>query len=112
MTKPTSDIFHKLENVIRDRRNHPVDNSYVCQLINDAPMSLTAKLIEEAYEVVHALGDEETNKAESITHEAADLLFHLLVILGWSDVAWSDVEQQLEERFGTGGLEELSQRHV
>lgn len=112
MTKSKSQIIQRLEAVIRDRQSNPTDQSYVSQLLDDAPMSLTSKLIEEAYEVVHALGDDEENKTDAITHEAADLLFHLLVVLGWSNVTWNDVEQKLEDRFGMSGLQEKSQRLI
>ncbi|MBD3674861.1 MAG: phosphoribosyl-ATP diphosphatase [Planctomycetaceae bacterium] len=112
MNPPNSDILRRLEEVIQDRRNNPSEQSYVTELLRDAPMSLSSKLIEEAYEVVHALGDEEAADPEALPHEAADLMFHLLVLLGWSDVAWEDVERKLEERFGTSGLEEKAKRHV
>ena len=49
-------------------------------------------------------------KREEIVHEAADLLFHLLVLLGYYDIPWEAVCGELRRRFGTSGLEEKNSR--
>ena len=43
-------------------------------------------------------------------HEAADLMYHLMVLLVFKDVAWSDVEKELAGRFGICGLDEKESR--
>jgi phosphoribosyl-ATP pyrophosphohydrolase len=45
-----------------------------------------------------------------LVHEVADLIFHTLVMLGYRDVAWSEIEAELGRRFGVGGFEEKAAR--
>ncbi|HSG71519.1 MAG TPA: phosphoribosyl-ATP diphosphatase [Planctomycetaceae bacterium] len=112
MTASGGSILSRLEQVIANRATAPRDDSYVAQLLNDAPDSVCQKLIEEAYEVVHALnGDEEESIVQAdLIHEAADLVFHLLVALGYRGVSWRSVENELERRFGMSGIEEKRSR--
>lgn len=112
MTTSGGSVLSRLEQVIADRATAPRDDSYVAQLLNDAPESVCQKLIEEAYEVVHALNEDEEEAIvqADLIHEAADLMFHLLVALGYRGVNWSSVEEELERRFGIGGLEEKRSR--
>jgi phosphoribosyl-ATP pyrophosphohydrolase/phosphoribosyl-AMP cyclohydrolase len=112
VTASAGSILSRLERVIAGRATASRESSYVAQLLHDAPESVCQKLIEEAYEVVHALnGDEEEAIAQAdLIHESADLVFHLLVALGYRGVNWSSVENELERRFGIGGLEEKRNR--
>ena len=65
------------------------------------------KLGEEATEtVIAALGQDKT----ALTREAADLVYHLLVLLESRQLAWSDVLAELESRMGTSGLAEKASR--
>jgi phosphoribosyl-ATP pyrophosphohydrolase/phosphoribosyl-AMP cyclohydrolase len=59
------------------------------------------KVAEEAGEVLLA---SKNGKREEIIHEAADLLFHTLVVLGYHDVTPEDVYQELANRYGRSGL--------
>ena len=45
-----------------------------------------------------------------LVHEAADLVFHLLVMLGYRDIEWPAVETELARRFGVSGIEEKASR--
>lgn len=47
---------------------------------------------------------------EALIHEAADLLFHALVLIGWAEVSMEEVERELSRRFGVSGLTEQASR--
>lgn len=112
MTTSGGSVLSRLEQVIADRETASRDDSYVAQLLKDAPESICQKLIEEAYEVVHALNEDEEEAIvqADLIHEAADLVFHLLVALGYRGVSWRLVENELERRFGMSGIEEKRTR--
>jgi phosphoribosyl-ATP pyrophosphohydrolase len=82
-------------------------SSYVAQLHARGLPVIARKLGEEAVEaIVAALG----GSREELTSEAADLLFHLLVLLGAKGVPLVDVLAELDRRDGTSGLEEKASR--
>ena len=111
-TSPVDDdVLDRLEAVVRQRLRERPAGSYVVELDDGGDPAVAAKLVEEAYEVVHALGEEEeTARRAALIHEAADLLFHLFVLLGRADVTLDDVRGELAGRFGLGGLTEKSRR--
>ncbi len=77
--------------------------SYTRKLL-DAPPRIRRKIIEEAYEVNEAhqaLADGKDTK-DHLAHEAADLLYHLFVLLASSDVTPSEVYAVLERRHRPG----------
>ena len=67
------------------------------------------KVREEAGELLRAarLADEDP---QAVVHEAADLVYHLLVLLVYCEVPLADVEAELARRFGTSGLAEKASR--
>ena len=69
--------------------------------------AINAKITEEASELAEA-GKEK--KDADVVYEAADLIFHLLVLLGFRDIAITDVYQELARRFGVSGIEEKESR--
>jgi phosphoribosyl-ATP pyrophosphohydrolase len=71
---------------------------------------MSAKIVEEAYELIAAAGEEADGPNGDIAHEAADLVYHVLVLLTAADVPWDDVERELQTRFGISGLEERARR--
>ena len=72
-----------------------------------APSVCARKLGEEATEtVIAALGPD----TGALRREAADLVYHLLVLLECREVAWQDVLAELESRLGTSGLAEKAAR--
>ena len=99
------DVITRLEGVIAERMRERPEGSYVTTLLEGGEPALAAKLREEATELIDAAGD-----AASTAHEAADLLFHLLVTLGARGVSVSHVCRVLEGRFGIGGHEEKASR--
>jgi len=90
-----STTIQRLAGVIADRQAHPTPGSYTCQLLAAGPTVAARKVGEEALEaVVAALAEDDQRLAE----EAADLVYHLLVLLASRGLTWDDVERELERR--------------
>jgi len=88
-------MLKTLENLIklaRDRKTSPVEGSYTNKLLNDKSLS-KAKVLEEVDELIEAV-EENSNKI----HEAADVLYHLLMYLEANDIKIEDVMSELEKR--------------
>jgi len=101
------DVLQRLAATIQARRGESAASSYTRQLIDAGPERCAKKLGEEATEtVIAALGTD----TGALTREAADLLFHLLVLLECRRVPWQDVLAELESRMGTSGLAEKAAR--
>jgi phosphoribosyl-ATP pyrophosphohydrolase len=97
----------QLEILIRERRGSDPALSYVSKLFHAGRAKIAQKLGEEAIEtVIAALGD---NRQDLIS-ESADLLFHLMVLLGDSGVTLADIEAELLRREGVSGLAEKAAR--
>lgn len=102
-----SDTLERLEATIRARRQASADKSYTRQLLDAGPARCAKKFGEEAVEtVIAAVHQDET----ALKAEAADLLYHLLVLLESRDIRLADVLAVLEGRVGTSGLEEKASR--
>jgi phosphoribosyl-ATP pyrophosphohydrolase len=103
----TEDVLQQLAAVIRARRNDSASKSYTRELLDGGVERCAKKLGEEAVEtVIAALGSD----ARTLTREAADLVYHLLVLLECRDLTLDDVLAELDRRMGTSGLEEKAQR--
>ena len=101
------DILQAVYQVILDRKNHPAENSYTASLMRKGIDNILKKVGEEATEVVIAA---KGGKLDEIVCETADLVFHLLVMLGFHDIPPEDVYDELRRRFGTSGIEEKASR--
>ena len=88
MLKP----LEELVNIIRDRKNSNSEKSYTNKLLNDKKMNI-AKVNEEVKELIEAI-----EKNDNQVHEAADVLYHLLVLLEGSGIKIEDVMQELKKR--------------
>jgi phosphoribosyl-ATP pyrophosphohydrolase len=102
-----SEILDRLFGVIRERREQRPEGSYVVQLLDGGLPRIAAKLREETEELIEAAGE---NDRDHTAREAADLLFHVWVLLGAIDLPPDDVYEVLRERFGIGGLAEKAMR--
>ena len=103
----TNDVLQRLAATIRARRSEAAASSYTRQLIDAGPERCAKKLGEEATEtVIAALGADR----QALTREAADLVYHLLVLLECRQVPWRDVLAEIEARMGTSGLAEKAAR--
>jgi phosphoribosyl-ATP pyrophosphohydrolase len=101
------DVLAQLAATIHARRAASSDASYTRQLLDAGPAKCAKKLGEEAVETVMAGAGE---SAERLREEAADLLYHLLVLLESREVAIADVLAVLGARMGTSGLTEKAER--
>lgn len=102
-----SDPLSALAATIKSRRAALADASYTRQLLDKGSVHCAKKFGEEAIEAVIA-GVSQSNA--QLTSEAADVVYHLLVLLESRNVAWNDVTTELEGRFRTSGLAEKAAR--
>jgi phosphoribosyl-ATP pyrophosphohydrolase len=102
------DILQRLEAVIVQRRTDgSPETSYVARQIAKGPLKLAEKLGEEAVEtVIAAVAQDDA----ALAGEAADLLFHLMILLNARGLSMSAVLAELERREGTSGLDEKARR--
>jgi phosphoribosyl-ATP pyrophosphohydrolase len=103
----SKDTLHRLAATIRERRNSPADTSYTRQLLDAGPEKCAKKLGEEAAETIIAAL---VQPDDDLKNEAADLLYHLLVLLESRLVDFDDVLRKLEERQAQSGLAEKAAR--
>ncbi len=97
----------RLEAVIAERRTASSDSSYVASLFAKGREKIAQKVGEEATETVIAALSGDPAK---LTSEAADLLFHLLVLLADGDVGIDEVLAELDRRDGVSGIAEKAAR--
>jgi phosphoribosyl-ATP pyrophosphohydrolase len=101
------DFLDTLEAVIRARKSADPATSYVAKLFAKGRAKIAQKVGEEATEtVIAAIGDDKA----ALTGEAADLIFHLLVLLADAGVSLDDVRAELKRREGVSGIEEKASR--
>lgn len=100
-------ILEQLDAVIESRRGESGRDSYVASLLQGDEAKALKKIGEEAIELAVACSEGETG---AITHEAADLLFHTIVVLARHGLSSADLMGELERRFGTSGHAEKAAR--
>ena len=103
----TSFTLDDLARIVAERAAAPAAESYTAKLLADGPARAAKKLGEEAVEAAIAAvqGDR-----PSLTAEAADVLYHLLVLLQGANIPLSDVMAELERRTVQSGLAEKAVR--
>ena len=103
----TSFTLADLERIVAERAASSDEKSYTASLYRKGIGKASQKLGEEAVETVIAAvsGD-----SKGVVSETADLLYHLLVVLGISGVSLHDVMEELERRTAQTGLEEKAGR--
>ncbi|MCT8159860.1 phosphoribosyl-ATP diphosphatase [Pseudoruegeria sp. SHC-113] len=99
--------LERLAATIKARKGADPSSSWTAKLFAKGPEKCAEKFGEEAVEAIIAAVKDD--KAE-LTAEAADVLFHLLVMLESRDVALADVLAELERREGTSGIAEKAAR--
>ena len=102
-----ADTLKRLETIIAERRTGDPAQSYVANLTAKGRAQIAQKVGEEAVETVIAAmaGD-----PEGLTKEAADLLFHLGILLADAGLSFDDVFAELDAREGVSGLAEKAGR--
>lgn len=104
-----ADTLTRLETTIRSRKGGDADASYVARLFARGRPKIAQKVGEEAVEtVIAAIADD---RGEAVK-EAADLLFHLTVLLTDMDISLADVLAELDRREGLSGLAEKAARQT
>ena len=91
----SNDFLIELETIIRDRKNNPTDASYVTSLFAKGINKIAQKVGEEAVEVVIEAKD---NNDMLFKDEAADLLFHYLILLQAKNFTLNDIISVLKSR--------------
>ncbi|MGR3661057.1 MAG: phosphoribosyl-ATP diphosphatase [Paracoccaceae bacterium] len=100
-------ILEDLAATIQSRKDADPETSWTARLLQQGPEKSAQKFGEEAVEaIIEAIKGDKA----ALTSEAADVLYHLLVMLTAYDVTLDEVFQQLEQRSGTSGLEEKASR--
>ena len=97
----------RLEQVIAESKAASPDASYVAKLNAAGIEKIAQKLGEEAVETVIAAL---SGSREEVVGEAADLIFHLLVLLQARRIKLDEVMAELDRREGTSGIEEKASR--
>ena len=88
MLNTLEDLFK----LARERKNNPVEGSYTNKLLNDKNLS-KEKILEEIHELIEAV-EKNSNKI----HEAADVLYHLVIYLEANEIKIEDVMDELNKR--------------
>ncbi len=102
-----SDVLTQLFDTIKARKSADAAASYTASLLAKGPEKCAEKFGEEAVEAIIAAAK---GDGENLTAEAADVLYHLQVMLVARDVDWAAVLAQLEGRMGTSGHAEKAAR--
>jgi phosphoribosyl-ATP pyrophosphohydrolase len=84
--------LEQLIKIIRERKNSSLNQSYTNKLLNDKNLSLS-KVKEEIGELIKAV-EENSNKI----HEAADVIYHLMVYLEANNIKMEEVMEELKKR--------------
>ncbi len=92
---PSAGFLQTLDAVIHDRKSNPKEGSYTSNLFQEGLQKISQKVGEESTEtIVAALGQTD----ERVVSEAADLIYHMLVLLAARGLNLADVEAELERR--------------
>ncbi|THD37946.1 MAG: phosphoribosyl-ATP diphosphatase [Sphingomonas sp.] len=101
------DPLDALDALIRSRKGADAASSYTASLFAAGRAKVAQKVGEEAVEtVIAAMGDDK----KALTGEAADLIYHLVVLLADAGLSLDDVRQELARRTGQSGLTEKASR--
>ncbi len=100
-------VLNQLETVIASRKGADPETSWTAKLLSKGPEKCAEKFGEEAVEAIIAAVK---NDRDNLTYEAADVLYHMLVMLAARDVALDDVLNELARRQGLSGIAEKASR--
>jgi phosphoribosyl-ATP pyrophosphohydrolase len=103
----TSFTLDDLARIVAERAAAPASESHTAKLLSDGPAKAAKKLGEEAVEAAIAAVQGDRN---NLTAEAADVLYHLLVVLQGANIPLNDVLAELERRTAQSGLAEKAAR--
>ncbi len=101
-------VIDRLYDVIQSRRDDPDPKSYVSSLFQGGQDRILKKITEEAGEVI--LGSKNADRREIIA-ETTDLLFHVLIVLGYHEIPPKELYQELANRYGVSGIRTPTPTH-
>lgn len=99
--------LERLAATVESRRGADPESSWTAKLLSRGPEKCAEKFGEEA---VEAIIEAVRGDRERLTSEAADVLYHLLVMLAVRGVTLADVLAELERREGVSGIKEKASR--
>jgi phosphoribosyl-ATP pyrophosphohydrolase len=102
-----ANVLKRLAKTIEARKGESPDKSYVARCLARGPEKCAEKFGEEAVEAIIAAAK---NDKINLREEAADVLFHFLVMIASRDVSLEEVLKELEKREGKSGLIEKAER--
>ncbi|WP_069299824.1 phosphoribosyl-ATP diphosphatase [Neptunicoccus sediminis] len=102
-----ANVLTRLARTIDSRKGADDKKSYAAKLFARGPEKCAEKFGEES---VEAIIEAVKGDRKKLTEEAADVLFHLLIMLSARDVKLEDVYKELERREGTSGIVEKQSR--
>lgn len=89
------EIVEKLYNKVGERKENPIPGSYTCYLFEKGIDKILKKVGEESTEVVIAA---KNNDKKEIIYEVSDLIYHLTVLMNYTDVTYEDIGTELLNR--------------
>ena len=107
MTASVYSVLARLAATIAARKGADPDTSWTAKLLASGPDKCAEKFGEEA---VEAIIEAVKGDREKLTAEAADVIYHLLVMLAACDVSLDDVLAELQRREGQSGIAEKAAR--
>jgi phosphoribosyl-ATP pyrophosphohydrolase len=110
-SKAPGSVLAELMAVIEDRQKNPPAKSYTTTLLQAGTAKIGGKVLEEAAEIVGASFEPGAEGREHVVKEAADVLYHLFVLMVHRQVTLAEVEAELARRFGISGLDEKAARN-
>jgi phosphoribosyl-ATP pyrophosphohydrolase len=97
----------RLAATVESRKGADPETSWTAKLLSKGPEKCAEKFGEEAIEAIIAAAK---NDRDNLIYEAADVLYHLVVMLAARDVTLDEVLAELDRRHGTSGLAEKAAR--
>jgi phosphoribosyl-ATP pyrophosphohydrolase len=102
-----ANVLDRIAATVAARREADPAVSHTAALLARGPAKCAEKFGEEAVEAIVAAA---TGNRAALVGEAADVLYHLQVMLAARDVSWADVLEELERREGRSGIDEKASR--
>lgn len=100
-------VLDRLATTIAARKGAAAETSWTAKLLAQGPEKCAGKFGEEAVEaIIEAVRGDRAR----LTSEAADVVYHLLVMLAARDITWDEVTTELERREGLSGIAEKAAR--
>lgn len=100
-------VLKRLARTIESRKGADIKKSYTAKLFSRGPEKCAEKFGEEAVEAIIACAK---GDVKNLKEEAADVLFHMLIMLQSRDITLEDVYEELERREGKSGIVEKRER--